>query len=132
MTEIEVKKKSRVQGPQEEQDQDRARPARCPVRDKRSRKGGGIPYLEYPQFQQLQAEETTRVFGARLIDRIIPLVEGLAGLLKKGTSVLDVGYGQGHHAINPMDNAFPRSNSTDLISLNKASNPQGGKQGRYG
>jgi hypothetical protein len=80
----------------------------------------------------LQAEETTRVFGARLIDQIIPLVEGLAGRLKKGTSLLDVGYGQGHHAINPMANAFPRSNSTDLISLKKASNPQGGKQGRWG
>jgi cyclopropane fatty-acyl-phospholipid synthase-like methyltransferase len=42
------------------------------------------------------------------MDQIIPLVEGLAGRLKKGTSLLDVGYGQGH-AINPMANAFPRS-----------------------
>jgi hypothetical protein len=73
-----------------------------------------------------------RVFDARLIDQIIPLVEGLAGQLKKGTSVLDVGYRQGHHAINPSAKAFLRTNSTDLISLKKTSNPRGGKQGRWG
>jgi hypothetical protein len=73
-----------------------------------------------------------RVFDAWLIDQIIPLVEGLAGQLKKGTSVPDVGYRQGCHAINPMAKAFLRTNSTDLISLKKAFNPQGRKQGRWG
>jgi hypothetical protein len=73
-----------------------------------SRKGGGVPYSEYSQFQQLQAEETTRVFDARLIDQIIQLVEGLIGQPKKGTSVLDVGCSQGH-AINLLAKAFPKS-----------------------
>jgi trans-aconitate methyltransferase len=67
-----------------------------------------VPYSEYPQFQQLQAEGATRVFDARLIDQIIQLVEGLVAQPKKGTSVLDVWCGQGH-AINLMAKAFPRS-----------------------
>jgi hypothetical protein len=72
------------------------------------RKGGGVPYSECSQFQQLQAEETTRVFDAWLIDQIIQLVEGLVAQPKKGTSVLDVGCSQGH-AINLLAKAFPKS-----------------------
>jgi 2-polyprenyl-3-methyl-5-hydroxy-6-metoxy-1,4-benzoquinol methylase len=74
-----------------------------------SRKGGGVPYSEYSQFQQLQADETTRVFDARLIDQIIQLVEGLIGQPKKGTSVLDVGCSQGHAINNLLAKAFPKS-----------------------
>ena len=37
------------------------------------RNGGGVPYSEYPDFQSLQAEETSRVFDSRLIDQIVPL-----------------------------------------------------------
>ena len=72
------------------------------------RKGGGVPYSEFPRFQQLQAQDTARVFDARLIDQIIPLVDGLADRLKVGIDVLDVGCGQGH-AINLMARHFPIS-----------------------
>lgn len=75
------------------------------------RKGGGVPYSEFPRFQQLLSEDTTRVFDARLVDQIIPLVDGLADRLKAGIDVLDVGCGQGH-AINLMARHFPDSKFT--------------------
>jgi ubiquinone/menaquinone biosynthesis C-methylase UbiE len=72
------------------------------------RKGGGVPYSEFPEFQRLQAEETARVFDAKLISHIIPLVDGLAGRLEEGIDVLDVGCGSGR-AINIMAMAYPKS-----------------------
>ncbi|HEX6281482.1 MAG TPA: class I SAM-dependent methyltransferase [Nitrososphaera sp.] len=75
------------------------------------RKGGGVPYSAYPRFQQLQAEDTARVFDARLIDQIVPLVDGLGERLSAGIDVLDVGCGQGH-AINLMARSFPNSRFT--------------------
>src|SRR4029079_2065054 len=71
------------------------------------RKGGGVPYSEYPGFQSLQAEETSRVFDSRLIDQIIPLTgNDVVAKLKNGALVLDVGCGRGH-ALNLMAKAFP-------------------------
>lgn len=75
------------------------------------RKGGGVPYSAFPRFQQLQAEDTARVFDARLIDQIVPLVDGLGDRLRAGIDVLDVGCGQGH-AINLMARTFPNSRFT--------------------
>lgn len=89
------------------------------------RKGGGIPYSAYPGFQKLQSEETARVFDARLIDQILPLVDGLVDRLNEGIDVLDIGCGAGH-AINLMAKAFPNSQfwgydfSKDGISAAKA------------
>jgi ubiquinone/menaquinone biosynthesis C-methylase UbiE len=73
--------------------------------------GGGVPYSEFPRFQKLQAEETARIFDARLIDQIIPLVDDLVDWLRAGIDVLDVGCGQGH-AINLMARHFPHSRFT--------------------
>jgi SAM-dependent methyltransferase len=75
------------------------------------RKGGGVPYSAFPRFQQLQAEDTARVFDARLIDQIVPLVDGLGDRLRAGIDVLDVGCGQ-DHAINLMARTFPNSRFT--------------------
>ncbi len=73
------------------------------------RKGGGVPYSEYPGFQSLQAEETSRVFDSRLIDQIIPLTgKDVVTKLYDGALVLDVGCGRGH-ALNLMAKAFPKS-----------------------
>ncbi len=72
------------------------------------RKGGGVPYSAFPRFQKLLAEDTARVFDARLIDQIIPLVDGLGDRLSAGIDALDVGCGQGH-AINLMARNFPNS-----------------------
>jgi 2-polyprenyl-3-methyl-5-hydroxy-6-metoxy-1,4-benzoquinol methylase len=71
-------------------------------------KGGGVPYSAYPRFQELQAEETARIFDARLLNNIIPLVNWLADGLKSGIDVLDVGCGRGR-AINIMARAYPKS-----------------------
>src|SRR5215207_5029383 len=71
-------------------------------------KGGGVPYSAYPRFQELQAEETARIFDARLLNNIIPLADGLADRLKSGIDVLDVGCGRGK-AINIMARAYPKS-----------------------
>jgi hypothetical protein len=54
------------------------------------RKGGGVPYSSFPRFQQLQAEDTARVFDARLIDQIVRLLDGLGDRLRAGIDVLDV------------------------------------------
>ena len=72
------------------------------------RNGGGVPYSAYPRFQQLQAEETSRVLDATLIDTTLPLVPGMTERLQAGINVADVGCGQGH-AINLMARAFPHS-----------------------
>ena len=71
-------------------------------------KGGGVPYSAFPRFQELQAEETARIFDARLINNIIPLVDYIADRLKSGIDVLDVGCGRGR-AVNILARAFPNS-----------------------
>ncbi|MDF0682402.1 MAG: class I SAM-dependent methyltransferase [Candidatus Nitrosocosmicus sp.] len=73
------------------------------------RNGGGVPYSEYPGFQSLQAEETSRIFDSRLIDQIIPLAgKDVIKNLQNGAVVLDIGCGRGH-ALNLMAKAFPNS-----------------------
>jgi 2-polyprenyl-3-methyl-5-hydroxy-6-metoxy-1,4-benzoquinol methylase len=73
--------------------------------------GGGVPYSAYPRFQQLQAEESSRVLDATLIHTTLPLVPGLTERLQAGISVADVGCGQGH-AVNLMAQAFSNSRFT--------------------
>lgn len=75
------------------------------------RNGGGVPYSAYPRFQRIQAEETSRVFDARLLEDIVPLIPGMRENLLQGREVLDVGCGSGH-AINLLAQAFPRSSFT--------------------
>ncbi|MGW3213668.1 transcriptional regulator [Streptomyces sp. CS149] len=79
------------------------------------RDGGGVPYSSYPKFQELQAEETARVYDAALVDAIIPLVPGLPERLDSGDGldVLDVGTGQGH-AVNLLARAFPAARFTGV------------------
>lgn len=72
------------------------------------RNGGGVPYAEFPRFQQLMAEDSGRTHDAALIDAILPLVPGLPARLAAGIDVADVGCGRGH-AINLMAQAFPNS-----------------------
>jgi SAM-dependent methyltransferase len=72
------------------------------------RRGGGVPYSDYPDFQRLQAEESAALYDALLVDAILPFVPGLVERLRAGIDVVDVGCGQGH-AINVMARAFPQS-----------------------
>jgi len=75
------------------------------------RNGGGLPYSEYPTFQQLQAEETARIFDSKLTNQILPLIPDIINKLNNGLEVLDIGCGRGH-AINLMGKAFPKSKFT--------------------
>lgn len=72
------------------------------------REGGGVPYEEYRTFQQIQREETARVFDAALVGAILPLADRVVQRLHEGIDVLDVGTGAGH-AVNVMARAFPAS-----------------------
>lgn len=73
--------------------------------------GGGVPYSQFPRFQELMREESAQVFDATLIDVTLPLVPGLVQKLEQGIDVADVGCGAGH-AINVMARAFPKSRFT--------------------
>jgi len=76
------------------------------------RNGGGVPYSAYPKFQELQREETARVYDVALIDVILPFTGPLVDRLKAGgAEVLDIGCGAGH-AVNLMARAFPNSRFT--------------------
>ena len=75
------------------------------------RNGGGLPYSEYPKFQQLQAEETARIFDSKLTNQILPLIPEILNRLNDGIKVLDIGCGRGR-AINLMGKKFPRSEFT--------------------
>ncbi len=72
------------------------------------RKGGGVPYSEYPRFAGLMMAQSSQVHNARLINTIVPLVHGLPDRLREGIKVLDVGCGSGH-SINLMGKEFPNS-----------------------
>jgi SAM-dependent methyltransferase len=75
------------------------------------RHGGGVPYSAFPRFQAVMAEDSGAVRDATLIDVTLPLVPGMAGRLRQGIEVADVGCGSGH-AVNLMAEAFPRSRFT--------------------
>ncbi|HVE64480.1 MAG TPA: methyltransferase domain-containing protein [Mycobacteriales bacterium] len=74
----------------------------------RFRSGGGVPYGEYPRFQQLMAEDSALVFDATLLEVTVPLVPGLPERLSAGIDVADVGCGSGH-AINLLAERYPSS-----------------------
>ena len=73
------------------------------------RTGGGVPYSAFEEFQSLQAEESTMLLDAILVDTVIALAPGLTERLHEGAEVVDVGCGQGH-AVNVLAKAFPNSN----------------------
>ncbi len=75
------------------------------------RKGGGVPYSEYKNFQQLMCAMSSDIVDATLLDVTLPLVPGLIEKLQAGIDVADLGCGSGH-AINVMAQAYPNSRFT--------------------
>jgi SAM-dependent methyltransferase len=71
-------------------------------------KGGGVPYSQFPKFQQMMAGLSAQIFDATLLDVVVPLVPRLRERLEAGADVADIGCGQGH-AINLLAQAFPKS-----------------------
>ncbi len=72
------------------------------------RAGGGLSYADYPRFHALMAEDSAAVFDSTLVQRTIPLVEGLDRRLKNGIDVADIGCGSGR-AINVLARGYPNS-----------------------
>lgn len=77
------------------------------------RTGGGVPYAAMPRFQALQAEESSQIHDAGLIEITLPLVDGLVNRLRTGIDVIDIGCGHGH-AANLIADAFPASSVTGI------------------
>ena len=77
------------------------------------RRGGGLPYSDYPRFHAVMAERSGEVFDSALVDTVLPLVDGLPQRLRDGVDVADFGCGSGH-AVNVMAQAFGNSRFTGL------------------
>ncbi len=75
------------------------------------RKGGGVPYSAYPKFQRIQAEDTSAIYDATLIQTTLPIVPEIMERLESGIEVADIGCGCGH-AVNLMAKSFPKSRFT--------------------
>ena len=75
------------------------------------REGGGLSYADYSRFHAVTAEDSAAVVDATLLDRTVPLVEGLDARLRAGVDVADIGCGSGH-AINVLARAYPASRFT--------------------
>lgn len=83
------------------------------------RKGGGLPYSAYPRFHAVMAERSGEVFDDALVDRVLPLVDGLPERLRSGIELADFGCGSGH-AVNVMAEAFPASRFTGIDFADEA------------
>jgi 2-polyprenyl-3-methyl-5-hydroxy-6-metoxy-1,4-benzoquinol methylase len=70
--------------------------------------GGGVPYSAYTEFHALMAEDGKDLAEGILLDRVMPLVDGLDEQLARGIAVADIGCGSGHH-LNVLAAAFPAS-----------------------
>lgn len=95
------------------------------------RRGGGLPYSEFPRFHRLMAEESGAVYDTTLVDVVLPLVDGLAERLRSGADVADFGCGSGH-AINVMAQAFPASRFTGVDFSDEAIATGVAEAGRLG
>jgi 2-polyprenyl-3-methyl-5-hydroxy-6-metoxy-1,4-benzoquinol methylase len=71
-------------------------------------RGGGVHYEEFHRFHDVMAEESAQTVVAALTDHILPLADGLAGQLRRGIDVLDVGCGSGR-ALCLLAAEFPKS-----------------------
>lgn len=71
-------------------------------------KGGGVPYVRYPRFHEVMAEDSGQTVLPALLDHILPLDGALLERLESGIDVLDVGCGRGR-AINLLAERFPNS-----------------------
>jgi 2-polyprenyl-3-methyl-5-hydroxy-6-metoxy-1,4-benzoquinol methylase len=59
------------------------------------RKGGGVPYEQFPRFHEVMAEDSGQSVMSSLETHVLPLVPGMQEALDKGASLLDAGCGRG-------------------------------------
>ncbi|MBU1056493.1 MAG: class I SAM-dependent methyltransferase [Proteobacteria bacterium] len=95
--------------------------------------GGGIPFSQYPDFQQFMTELSNAKHNEVLIQYFLPSVDKgkLVERLKSGISVCDLGCGQGV-ALHLMAKAFPESTFTGIDNHSKAINTAGAKAKQMG
>lgn len=76
------------------------------------RTGGGVPYDAFrPEFTGAMDAANRNMFDEHLVTGFLPLVPGLAGRLRVGARVADVGCGTGH-ALVVLAREFPQSEFT--------------------
>ena len=73
--------------------------------------GGGLSYDKFPRFHEVMAEESGQTVLPALIEKILPLADGIIKKLENGIEVLDVGCGSGR-ALILMAKTFPNSDFT--------------------
>jgi 2-polyprenyl-3-methyl-5-hydroxy-6-metoxy-1,4-benzoquinol methylase len=85
--------------------------------------GEGIPFSQYPDFQQFMTELSNAKHNEVLIKHFLPSVDKgkLVDRLKRGIKVCDLGCGQGV-ALHLMAKAFPKSTFTGIDNHTKAIN----------
>jgi SAM-dependent methyltransferase len=71
-------------------------------------RGGGVPPTAFGRVRAVVLEESDRTLVSGLLERVLPLVPGLAERLAAGIDVLDLGCGSGR-APNRLARAFPAS-----------------------
>jgi SAM-dependent methyltransferase len=94
------------------------------------RTGGGLTYDDYPNFHDVQAEESRALHDVALIDTILPLT-GVVDRLRDGIDVADVGCGEGH-TVNLMAREFPRSRFTGFDFMAEALRPARAEAAAWG
>jgi 2-polyprenyl-3-methyl-5-hydroxy-6-metoxy-1,4-benzoquinol methylase len=77
------------------------------------KRGGGVPYAQYPRFHAVMAEDSGQSVLSSLESHILPLVPGLIDRLTAGIRVLDVGCGQGR-ILHRLAELYPRSQFTGM------------------
>ena len=92
--------------------------------------GEGIPFSQYPDFQQFMGQLADAKHEQVLVDQFLPAMDNgkLLERLNSGIAVCDLGCGEGV-AINLMAKAFPNSRFTGIDSHEAAIN-KGRKQAR--
>jgi ubiquinone/menaquinone biosynthesis C-methylase UbiE len=72
------------------------------------RRGGGVPYEQFPRFHEVMAEDSGQSVVSSLESHVLPLVPGLTDRLDRGIRVLDLGCGRGRILIK-LAELFPKS-----------------------
>ncbi|KAJ3298180.1 hypothetical protein HK104_011030 [Borealophlyctis nickersoniae] len=78
------------------------------------RKGGGVPYEEFPRFHEVMEQMTEKTLLPVLFSDVLPLDPAIPALLERGnTSFIDIGCGHAH-ALLALAERYPTSQFTGL------------------
>lgn len=72
------------------------------------REGGGVAYEEFPRFHDVMEEDSGQSIVPVIVEKVVPLFDGLHERLSAGIDVLDIGCGRGR-ALMELAAAYPKS-----------------------